>query len=199
MSNVNPKRYQDAQDKTNREAVNVAAIVSVMAFDSARMTVDVQPISKHLENGAYQSQPPILGVPVSCMRGGGFIFRPWYKQGDVGWVVYADHDIDRAVSTGVESEPNTERNHSTSDAMFVGGIVTGAAPVTGLPDGAAAISTEDGSVCFAVMPDKVKILANVEIDGSVTASGDVTAGGISLMQHIHGGVENGPSATSRPQ
>ena len=65
-------RYEQQQQKKAAEAINVAQIVKVTAYDGAKQTVDVQPISKRLEQGTYQSQPPILGVPIVCDRGGGF-------------------------------------------------------------------------------------------------------------------------------
>lgn len=37
------------------------------------------------------------------------------------------------------------------------------------------------------------------VDGSMTTTGDVTAGGISLQTHVHGGVQGGPSTTGGPQ
>lgn len=211
MKNVNPMRYQQQQDKQNKEAVNVAAIVKVTGFDPSKMTVDVQPLSKHLENGAYQSQPPVLGVPVAYTKSGGFVFRPWIKAGDIGLVVYVDHDIDKAVSDGKESEPNTERNHSASDAVFIGGIVPGNAPVGGLPDGAAVIGTEDGNTYIAIAPGTITLVGNVEIQGDVhatgnasvggneTVAGDTTSGGVSLANHVHGGVASGSETTGKPQ
>lgn len=78
------------------------------------MTVDVQPLSKHLQNGKYESQPPILSIPVACTRSGGFIIRPWIKAGDVGVVLYLDHDMDSTVSGAKEAQPLTERNHATN-------------------------------------------------------------------------------------
>ena len=62
-------RYEQQQKKKAAEAINVAQIVKVTAYDGAKQTVDVQPISKRLEQGTYQSQPPILGVPIVCDRG----------------------------------------------------------------------------------------------------------------------------------
>ena len=162
--NVNPKRYQDAQDKQNREAINVGAIVRVIAFDPANMRVDVQPLSKHLEAGVYQSQPPVLGVPVTYTKSGGFVFRPWIAAGDIGTVLYVDHDIDRVVAEGREIEPNTERNHSTSDAVYVGSIVLGNAPLQGLPDDAAVIASEDGGTVIGINSSGIIMRAkNVEI------------------------------------
>ena len=55
MPKVNEYNYQQIHDRKLAESICVAAVVQVMAFDSAKMTVDVQPLSKHLENGSYES------------------------------------------------------------------------------------------------------------------------------------------------
>ena len=156
MPKVNEYNYQQIHDRKLAESICVAAVVQVMAFDSAKMTVDVQPLSKHLENGSYESQPPILGVPVACTRSGGFIFRPWFKSGDTGVVVYLDHDSDSTVAGGKEAEPITERNHSSSDAIFVGAIVSGSYTVKGIPDESLALASEDGQIYVAVEKDKIE-------------------------------------------
>lgn len=156
MPKVNEYNYQQIHDRKLAESICVAAVVQVMAFDSAKMTVDVQPLSKHLENGSYESQPPILGVPVACTRSGGFIFRPWFKSGDTGVVVYLDHDSDSTVAGGKEAEPITERNHSSSDAIFVGAIVSGSYTVKGIPDESLALASEDGKIYVAVEKDKIE-------------------------------------------
>ncbi|MBQ8135222.1 MAG: hypothetical protein IJ711_00240 [Lachnospiraceae bacterium] len=184
----NPYEYQQIHDQKLAESICVAAIVSVTAFDPAGMTVNVQPLSKSLSNGKYESQPPILGVPVAVTRCGGFIFRPWYKPGDVGVVVYLDHDIDGALAGGTESVPATRRNHSASDAVFIGGIVSGKFTAKGLPDDAIALAKEDGSVYVAVTESDVKIKGDLEVDGKITATGDVFAEKtISGAHHTHGG------------
>ncbi len=41
--------------------------------------------------------------------------------------------------------------------------------------------------------------AKVNIDCDVEVTGDVIASGISLVKHIHGGVETGPGKTAKPQ
>ncbi|OLU22477.1 baseplate assembly protein [Pseudomonas sp. PA15(2017)] len=48
-------------------------------------------------------------------------------------------------------------------------------------------------------PGGLTITGNVTINGQVVASGDVTAAGISLIEHLHSGVQPGPSATGKPQ
>lgn len=43
------------------------------------------------------------------------------------------------------------------------------------------------------------LTGDVNVSGKITASGDVVGGGISLDNHVHGGVRSGPSTTSGPQ
>ena len=103
---MNGKREYDLRDQERREQaanVRVGALCRVEKFDPAAMRVDVQPLSKALDAGVYRTQPQILSVPVALVRGGGFVLRPCYKAGDVGVLLYIDHDIDRIAASGEES------------------------------------------------------------------------------------------------
>ena len=71
LADVNQYNYQRIHDDKLRESICVAATVQVTSFDPAKMTVNVQPLSKHLENGKYESQPPILKVPVAAALSSG--------------------------------------------------------------------------------------------------------------------------------
>ncbi|MDR1465447.1 MAG: hypothetical protein LBJ11_09140 [Oscillospiraceae bacterium] len=215
--NGNTKKYRISKARQKQQAadIHVAAAVKVIAFDPAKMTVDVQPLSKHLVLSKWQSQPPILGVPIAAVRFGEFVLRPWYEKGDPGLIVYLDHDIDKVTQDGQESEPNTERNHSDSDAYFIGGNVLGQKDIAafgqgGVPDQALALGTADGKQWVAVKKDgiqsqadkwqhrgdieitgDVSITGDVDVTGKITATGeihsdtDVTAVGISLKNHTH--------------
>lgn len=198
MSGPNQYEYQQIHDSKLRESISVAATAKVISFDPAKMTVNVQPLSKHLENGKYESQPPILKVPVAVTRTGGYILRPWINVGDVGVVVYLDHDLDSTVTGGREAKPLTERNHSTSDAIFIGGIVSGGYTASGFPNDACVLATEDGSVYLAITKSGVTIQGNLQVNGKITAAGDVLAeSGISGAHHTHTGDSGG--TTGQPQ
>jgi hypothetical protein len=173
MPDVNTYNYQQTHDRKLAASICVAANVQVLAFDPVKMMVNVQPLSKQLENGRYESQPPILRVPVACTRCGGFIFRPWFNAGDTGTVVYLDHDIDSTVTGGKEAAPSTERNHSESDAVFIGAIVSGSYEAQGLPAQSLALATEDGGIYIAVTQEKVALK-----NGGTTA--DFTANAINM-------------------
>ena len=59
MKNSRQYDYEKQQQKTASAAINVAQLVKIIAYDPAKMTVDVQPISKRLDQGSFESQPPI--------------------------------------------------------------------------------------------------------------------------------------------
>lgn len=183
----------NVENQENRElveSVRVSALCKVTKFDGATMTVDVQPLSKALDGGVYRTPPPVLGVPVAMIRGGGFFLRPWYKSGDVGVLVYSDHDIDRIAEAGQECQPNTERNHGEEDAIFVGAFIPKTNPVTGVPDEAIVMATEEGTIQFCIEKDKATIknqdttavfltdaINMTTTDVTITASGTITIQG----------------------
>ena len=45
----------------------------------------------------------------------------------------------------------------------------------------------------------ITINGNIQLNGGMSASDDVTAGGISLINHIHSGVKGGPDKTGAPE
>ncbi|WP_349616222.1 phage baseplate assembly protein V [Azotobacter salinestris] len=57
----------------------------------------------------------------------------------------------------------------------------------------------DGGQVDIVAPGGVTILGDVTITGLVTVREDVIAAGISLVQHVHAGVQSGSGTTGAPQ
>ncbi|MCI8442574.1 MAG: hypothetical protein HFG27_08595 [Provencibacterium sp.] len=179
--------------------------MKVTRFDAQSMTVDVQPVSKRLDaNGTWQTQPPTLGIPVAPTRCGDWILRPWYKVGDIGVVLYLDHDMDKALASGGECQPNTERSHSQSDAVFIGGVVPGTMQTGSIPEGLA-LAKVDGSIYVVIKEDIIEILGDcqwqgdIDIKGHVRITGELTVNGIDFTPHTHSGVEPGDGVSGRPQ
>ncbi|NHO32021.1 phage baseplate assembly protein V [Acetobacter fallax] len=56
-----------------------------------------------------------------------------------------------------------------------------------------------GGVEFVVTDAGVMVKGNLIIDGDISVSSDVNASGISLVQHVHGGVQTGNSITDIPK
>ncbi|MES2339586.1 MAG: phage baseplate assembly protein V [Pseudomonadota bacterium] len=65
-----------------------------------------------------------------------------------------------------------------------------------LPGGATVSIIAPGGVTIQA---DVKIVGDVEVQGRLTATGDVKAGSISLQGHKHPGVQAGPAKTAKPE
>lgn len=188
-----------------KQSVKVSDLVQVTKFDPERLTVDVQPLVKADIDASYESQRPIVNVPVMCLTFGRFTVRPWYEPGEIGVILYNDSDTDNALSGGSETEPNTPRNHAPEDGKFIGGIKADSMPLpAGIPDEALVLCNQAGDVFFAIMDAEIKskgewnhegdvnIEGNVTVKGNVTVTGgDVVADGISLKRHTHPGCQGG--------
>lgn len=203
--------YEQAKDHAMKAGICVADIVKVIKYDENKMTVDVQPLTKYPDEDKFEKKPQVLSVPVALVYGGGFVIRPVYEAGDLGFVVYLDRDSDSTIAKGSEADPNTERLHSGDDAIFFGGIRIGSKQITGLPSKKLCLGTDDGSIYIAIGKDKINIKGDVEIEGNVkiigkedvtqtvTALVDVIGGGISLKSHVHTDVETGTNTSGPPQ
>jgi len=176
--------YEVARDKALMEQISVCEMVRVISVRSD-MSVDLQPLCHKLVNGTYIQQPPLLNVPTVAIAGGGYVFKPVYKTGDIGIVIYCDHDKDNFLMTGKDGRPNTLRLHDKSDAFFLGGITTGNLP-SGLYFG--------NSGNFIQITD-----TGLKISGDVTIDGNVVINNIVFKTHTHSGVMAGGSSTGGPQ
>lgn len=56
-------RYEQQQQKKAAEAINVAQIVKITAYDGAKQTVDVQPISKSSSKAPTRASPQSSASP----------------------------------------------------------------------------------------------------------------------------------------
>ena len=110
--------HEDAKDQAIAAGICVADIVKVISFDESNMTVDVLPLTRYPDEDSFQTKPQVLSVPVGAILGGGFAYRPVYKAGDIGVVLYLDRDSDATIAGGQEADPNTERLHSGDDAVL---------------------------------------------------------------------------------
>lgn len=163
-------------------------------------TVDVLPlVAQTSGDGRIFERAEIGDVPYLRIQGGqsAIVIDP--KPGDIGFIVIAGRDMTGAIAVRDVAPPSTARVFSTSDCVYVGGFLNDA-PTQFIQ------ATENG--WRIVTPGDVSIEAqgNVNIKAaSVTAncdistSGDVKAGGISLKNHTHGGVQSGGSSTQKPQ
>lgn len=139
------------------------------------------------------------------------------KVGDIGLAVVAKHDISNINGSTTPKVPATYRKFDPSDSFYIGGF-WGKAPEVFIhleDEGTIKIKAPtkitiespecevNASASFTVNSAQINLNGPISGGGSggadATFSGDVTAKGISLTDHVHSNVENGPSNTGAPQ
>lgn len=170
--------------------------------------VDVQPLVNQLDGfGNAVPHVTVYRLPYLRIQGGAnaVIIDP--QPGDIGVAVFADRDISSVKATRAQANPGSARMFDMADGMYLGGMLNGA-PTQWVRFSDAGIEISS--------PTKVTLSAPViELDGQlvqgqgehggdavlrgpVTVIEDLTAAGISVSTHTHGGVEPGSSNTAEP-
>lgn len=156
----------------------------IVKFDAEKMKAEVQPLAKSVRpDGTEVNQSLLIEVPVAHFRTKEFIIRPPYKPDDIVVVLFADQDIDNILLTGDISSPNTDRVHSISDAIVIGGIqpynMAGVHP--GRPDELVISTVKEKSHIIMNDQGDIEIKANkLEIDAEtikIKASGAIDMDG----------------------
>ena len=158
--------------------VHTAIPVRVQAVDG--LFVDVLPLVSSVDGYGQAVGPTTLfHLPVFRYHAGvaAVIVDP--VPGDIGLAVFAQADSSNVTAnTDTPQQPGSFRRHSMSDGFYFG-----------------AFHPAPPSVFIEVKQDGV---VNIQAD-TVNISGDAVIGGISFLNHVHGGVQSGGSTTSVPQ
>ena len=104
-------------------------------------------------------------------------------------VVYATFDDQTGI---VLARLDGEWNHKIYETLTVEGV-------THITDTLTADKAVTAGGILDVDGRSITINGNIALHGSMTASVDVEAGDISLVNHTHGGVQDGPSDTQKPK
>ena len=175
--------------------------VVVLAYDAGQCTVTVATlINKEYSDGAIGAPPTLYDLPVIFPSAGGGLISFPIKQGDTGLAVFCSKSIDEWVyGDGSAVTPTSKRSNSLNDGVFFPGLYTVNTHLSPDPDNV--------QIKFAGSTITIKTDGVVEIDaptvritGNVSVGGDVvTDAGISLNNHIHGGVQVGGAKTQGPE
>lgn len=187
----------------------------VIAYDRTTNRATVQPqIMMGTTSGEKVARAQIASVPVLNIGGGGFVLSFPIKPGDLGWIKASDRDISLYLQQGPGQEewPNTKRLHSFQDGLFIPDVLK-TFTVDGEDAERVVLQTTDAMTRIAIAPGLVKITTpgtvevdaptvhmtgDLQVDGSITAQGEVTGNGIALSTHTHGGVQPGGGNTTAP-
>lgn len=158
--------------------ISTAIPVRVQAVNG--LYVDAVPLVSNVDGyGEAVTPTTLFHLPIFRYHAGvgAVILDP--VPGDLGLAVFAQADSSNVTEgTTAPQQPGSFRRFSQSDGFYIGGFHNSAP-----------------SVYIEVKQDGV---VNIQA-ATVNISGDAVIGGISFLNHVHGGVQSGGSTTSTPQ
>lgn len=222
MATIRPVDDAELHDATVRKAKNAIRVSMpgvIKSFDPERVTCVVEIATYGSLPGALAGKPVdrtegdnvryplILDAPVVFPRGGGVTLTFPVRPGDECLVIFADRCIDFWWQSGGAQLPSRGRGHDFSDAFVIPGPQSQAQKISGISTTAAQLRTDSGAAFIELAPGgavtitspQVTINGPLQVNGAVTSTGDQTAGGISQINHTHGGVQPGGGNTGKPQ
>ncbi|MGF6438075.1 oxidoreductase [Kosakonia sp. 1610] len=185
--------------------------------------LDVTPlVSGFSADGSRTGNSPVFNIPVWRLQRGASALIMDPVEGDIGLMLCCDRDITNVRNEKKESLPASLRVNNKSDGIYLGGVLN-AEPsqyVKFANDGIDIVSPlvvqVNGNTVIMNAEDKISLNApviemngqfaqgggsfsgNATFGGTMTVVGEVTANGIPVSTHRHGGVESGSSQTNTP-
>lgn len=200
QSNTNSSAI-DAAVRRNLSDLGTNVLVQVSAVHAGNGivgTVDVTPmVHQQTSDGTAVPHGTIYGVPYLRIQGGACAVIVDPVAGDIGYIIISGRDQSNVVTTRAPALPGSFRQHSMADCVYVGGFLNDAPAhyVQITTDGVRIVTT--GKV--TVQASEMDVNCNLKVSGTITATGDVQAGAVSLESHVHGGVQSGGSKTGAPE
>jgi len=223
-SKFNANNQQIAGSIQKLNTVFLAKILSVStAGVGGTKTVTAQPMICQIDaNGNALPSPKLVEIPHYRVQAGAGAFVVNPHVGDIGVFVCAKRDISN-IKNGV-TDPQTPasfRSFDLADSIMIATIHTGTAstyvyidPDNGTIEIKAptsltvntATATINASGSTSINSPETTISGHVTIKGGLSVTGgggavvtgDVIADGISLVNHVHSGVQAGGSNTGKP-
>ncbi len=201
--------------KTERSVINnqlrVALPGIVQSFDPNTVTAVIQPAIRYIERDSNGNEST---HDYRCLWMCLYIFRvvaaapslSRLKLATNAWW-FSDRCIDFWWQNGGVQEPVDPRQHDLSDAFAFIGPQSQAQKISGISTTSVQVRTDDGISFIELMQGGnvnittplLTVNGNVQINGTVTSTGDQVAKGISQTGHVHSGVQSGSSQTGGPQ
>lgn len=219
-SEANAQQFLMHQFLMGKAFITLALVTSV---NESGEVVSVKPMVEGFTGGGDRIPSSVIsGVPVwRLQRGASAVIMP-PVVGDIGLIAICDRDITAVKATQGSALPGSNRTHSYSDAIYLGGVLN-AEPsqyVKFANDGIDIVSPlvvqVNGNTVVVNANDKISLNApiieangqltqgsgsyagNATFGGTITATGEVTGNGIHLSTHKHGGVQTGSGNTGTP-
>jgi len=189
--------------------VNTATLVKIVSVtNSGGLSpvgfVDVQPLVNQVDGADNATFHGVVhSLPYCRIQGGGnaIILDP--QPGDIGIAIFADHDLSNINATKAQANPGSGRRFSMSDGLYIGGVLNGVPSqyvqfnasgitivtpnnvvvhaggnVTATASGS--LTATAGTTATITAPSGLTINANVQLNGTLTTTGMITAPNISI-------------------
>lgn len=189
------------------DEIHTALPGEIISFNASSGLAVVQPNGKYVtSDGKTLSYPTITEVPLVfpfCQQAGVGMAFP-VNKGDSCVIIVSEVELDEWRS-GADSEGSLR--FDLTSAMAIPGLLWGggdliskAAKKNAVVIGASGtemtvsgdgVDVSVGGVTFSVSEDGIAVGGNLKVKGSVTCTGDVKAGEISLQKHKHESAEPG--------
>lgn len=199
-------------------------LAMVTAVNDSGEVVSVKPMVDGFTGGGDRIPSGVIsGVPVwRLQRGASAVIMP-PVVGDIGLIAICDRDITAVKATKDAALPGSNRTHSYSDAIYLGGVLNAepsqyvkfsndgidiVSPLVVQVNGNTVVINADAKISLnspiieangQLTQGAGSYAGNATFGGNITATGEVTGNGIHLSTHKHGGVESGGSTTDEPQ
>lgn len=201
--------------ETQVSEVNTTLPGTIVSYDAASRRAVVQITQpKMLADGTPLEAPKVASVPVVWPTGAGGqagLTIP-LKAGDGLMLNFAQRSLEGWLS-GSDDAPDDPRQHDISDAVAVPGLAAsgvsanpndlelhfGPVKLRLKPDGGAVLETAGGNLTISADGVAAFTGPRVTVQGDVVVQGDVTAGTISLRNHVHTGVQPGGGFSGVPR
>ncbi len=213
----NAARYIFEQAMGASYFIQLVKVVSVKGDGLTDTYVDVEQLVSYLSVLNNRVEPSIIyNLPVFRLQRGNSAMVLCPVVGDIGLALICDNDISNVVKTRQKSLPNSKRNHNLADGVYLGGVINSTPSEYVKLDGSNITINTPGTVIInapgnttinsgtTTVNGDLTVTGNTLVNGGITGgqggsfSGDVVASGISLVNHLHGGVQSGGSSTTKP-
>ena len=174
-----PTTLQDLLSKFRESMaaqIHTALPGKIVRYDSSAQKADVQPLIKDRyvdEAGALQVRtlPVIPAVPVQFPGAGGYRITFPVAEGDTGLLLFAESSLDKWLVSGGTVDPEDDRRHDLTDAVFLPGLRDFGHALASAPTDRATFGKDDG-LQIHISPSLVTVGSNSPADLEYAALGD---------------------------
>jgi len=195
-----------------KNRVNTALPVLVKAVEAGGTGgtagyVDVMPlICQRDASGEALAPTKLFHLPYFRLQCGSACIVADPVIGDIGLAVFAQQDASN-VKAGLTDyvTPDSYRYFDMADGFYFGGFLGQVPSVFVHLDPTGNVKVKAPTKITLEAPDvevnatTLTVNANMQVNGMVGSTGNITAGSISMQTHTHGGVQTGSGSTGGPQ